>query len=138
MEDFQAFKEQIQENINLTWVPRLKQGPVPAFSNFLPPNGHLDRQWRCTCIKRVIGFVIACGLMCLLRFAAESEGQLHKPFDLLSKQALNSDASAASALSDDKRPNVDAQLPESLAPFPALPPPDDEEYMAICMAGQYL
>lgn len=26
----------------------------------------------------------------------------------------------------------------SQAPFPTLPPPDDEEYMAICMAGEHL
>ncbi len=44
----------------------------------------------------------------------------------------------------DEEPDVDAQLynvtalstnVSSLAPFPPLPPPDDDEYIAICMAG---
>ena len=47
----------------------------------------------------------------------------------------------------DEEPDVDAQLPDvtasstnvsSLEPFPPLPPPDDDEYIAICMAGEPL
>lgn len=43
----------------------------------------------------------------------------------------------------DKEPEVDAQpqnattpSTSSPSPFPPLPPPDDEEYMSICMAGE--
>lgn len=32
-------------------------------------------------------------------------------------------------------PSISVSSP---APFPPLPPPDDEEYMAICMAGEHL
>lgn len=46
-----------------------------------------------------------------------------------------------------EQPDVDAQSSNfttpstnisSPAPFPPLPPPDDEEYMAICMAGEHM
>ena len=110
------------------------------------PSAHLDRLWRSTLLKRVVGFVCACVLLSLLWFNFGNEGQLHKTFGSLYKQAAESDVSAAPALAGDRRPGSDAQLhhvttpPKNfsfLAPFPTLPPPDNEEYVAICMAGQY-
>ena len=107
-------------------------------------SGHLVRQWRYILSKRVAGFVIACALLSLLWINAGSEGQLRKTFDSMSQQVAQSTASAASLLAGDKRPKLDVQLHNvttplvngsSPAPFPTLPPPDNEEYMAICMAG---
>ena len=108
--------------------------------------GHFDRLWRCFLSKRVVGLVIGCALLCLVWAKAGSGGQLRKTFDSLSKQAAKSAASAASTLAGNK-PGFDAQLYNATsystnifapAPFPTLPPPDYEEYMAICMAGRYL
>ena len=110
------------------------------------PSAQLDRLWRSTLVKRVVGFVFACVLLSLLWFSFGSEGRLREKFDTLSKQAAESDVSAAPAPAGDRRPEFDAPLHDvttpsknisSLAPFPTLPPPDNEEYMAICMAGQY-
>ena len=110
------------------------------------PSARLDRFWRSTLLKRVVGFVFSCALLSLLWFSFGSVGQLRKTSDTLSKQAAESDVSAAPAQAGDRRPGFDAQLHHvtipsknisSLAPFPTLPPPDNEEYMAICMAGQY-
>ena len=110
------------------------------------PSAHLDRLWRSTLLKRVVGFVFACVVLSLLWFGLGSKGQLRNAFDTLSKQAAESDVSAAPTLAGDRRPGFDAPLHHvttpsknisSLAPFPTLPPPDNEEYIAICMAGQY-
>lgn len=107
------------------------------------PSAHQDRLWRSTPLKRVVGFVFVCALFSLLWFGFGSKTQLRKTFDRLSKQAAQS---AASVLSGDKRPEFDARphhvtTPSKnvsfLAPFPTLPTPDNEEYMAICMADQY-
>lgn len=107
-------------------------------------NGHLDRPLRCKPSKRVVCFIIACALLSLLWFNASSEGELRKTLNSLSKQTKKSAASAASAFAGDNLPDFDAQLHKvmipsgkvsSPAPFPLLPPPDNEEYMAICMAG---
>ena len=97
-------------------------------------------------MKRVVGFVCACVLLSLLWYNFGNGGQLRKTFGSLSKQAAESDVSAAPALAGDRRPGFDAQLHHvttpaknisSLTPFPTLPPPDNDEYVAICMAGQY-
>ena len=65
----------------------------------------------------------------------------------LSKEAEQSAASAVIAPAGDNRSDDDAQSRNaafpaknvsSQTPFPTLPPPDIEEYMAICMAGGYL
>ena len=143
--------------------------------------------------KRLVGFLVACALLSLIWYNAGSEGKLRKTYKSLSKQAQQSAASTATAVSvlagnkeldDDVKPkkittpptnisdaqDVDAQIhnvnvttaplnisdgqPDvdsqphkvtilstnfsSQAPFPLLPPPDDEEYMAICMAGEHL
>ena len=107
---------------------------------------HLDRRLRYILLNRFVGFVIACAFLSFLLVSAGSEGHLRKTFGTLSKQATKSAVSAAPALTGDGRPDFDAQLHDvttplidaaSLAPFPTLPPPDNEEYMAICMAGQY-
>ena len=90
-------------------------------------HGRADRPARSQLLKRVVGVVIACALLSLIWFDAA--------------------ARAASALTGDERLDVNAQLHNvtipsrknlSHAPFPTLPPPDNEEYMAICMAGNYL
>ena len=108
-------------------------------------NGHSDSPARFNMSKRVVGFVIACGLLCLIWFNTGSEGQLRKTYDILSEKAAKSAASAVSALAGDEQHDVDAQLRNvtdppmnfsSPAPFPRLPPPDIGEYMALCMAGQ--
>lgn len=118
--------------------------------------------------KRLVGFIVACALLSLIWFNAGSEGKLRKTYSSLSKQAQQSAASAASALAGNKQSDVDVKphkattpptnisdgQPDvdtrphnvtisptnhlSQAPFPTLPPPDDEEYMAICMAGEHL
>ena len=97
--------------------------------------------------KRVVSFVIACALLSLIWFNAGSEGQLRKTYKSLSKQAVKTTASAVAALVSNKSSDVDVQMHTdtsptahnfSQAPFPKLPPPDVQEYMAICMAGKYL
>lgn len=102
-------------------------------------NGSSDRIARFHLSKRIIGFVIACALCLLVRFNAGNEGQLRKSYSPLSKQA---EKSAASASAGNKQLDVIVTTPlsniSSPAPFPDLPPPDNEEYMAICMAGEYL
>lgn len=83
--------------------------------------------------KRNIGIATACALLFLMWSA-----QLHNNFSSLSKQGKKSAASAA-----EEQAQFDAQFynvttpstgASSPAPFPPLPPPDYEEYMAICMA----
>ena len=110
------------------------------------PSADLDRLRRSTLLKRVVGFVFTCALLSLLYFKFGGKGELRKTFDTLSKQAAESDVSAAPALASGRPPAFDARLHHvttpsnnisSLTPFPTLPPPDNEEYMAICMAGQY-
>lgn len=95
--------------------------------------------------KRVVGVIIFCVLLFFIWFNAGDEGRLRNTFTSLSKQAKQSAASAVIAPAGDNRPDVDAQLRNatfpaknisSQAPFPTLPPPDIEEYMAICMAGE--
>ena len=90
-------------------------------------HGHVDRPARSQLLKRVVGFVIVGALLSLIWFDAA--------------------APAASALTGDERLDVHTQLRNVTtpsrkdaphAPFPTLPPPDNEEYMAICMAGNYL
>ena len=97
--------------------------------------------------KRVVGFVIACGILSLLWFNAGSEGQMRKTYKSLSKQATSTTTAAVAALASNKPPDLNAQLQNDTTPrphnaiqppFPKLPPPDNEEYMAICMAGKYL
>lgn len=92
--------------------------------------------------KRVIGFIIACVILSLLRFKAGTEGLTRETFKSLLEQPGKPAASATSTLAGDEQPDVDAQLdnvttvstnPSSPAPFPQLAPPDNEEYMAICM-----
>ena len=118
--------------------------------------GHLDRPARWMISKRVIGFVVVCALFSLIWLNIGSVGHLRKAYDAISKQAAKS-----AILAGDKTPNGGVQLLNpsvsslqpigaqhdaptpstsisSPAPFPALPPPDNKEYMAICMAGQYL
>ena len=110
-------------------------------------NAHTSRPARSYLLKRTVGFVTACALLCWIWFNAGSEGQLRKTFSPLSNQAETLSTPAASALADVQQPDVDAQLHRvttpsrnlsSQAPYPTLPPPDNEEYMAICMAGKYL
>lgn len=110
-------------------------------------NTHTYRPARSHLLKRVVGFVTACALLFWIWFNAGSEGQLRKSFGPLSKQAETPSTPAASALAGDQQPDVDAEIHKvttpsrnisSQAPFPTLPPPDNEEYMAICMAGKYL
>lgn len=107
-------------------------------------NGHLDRLARPNWSKRAVGLVVAGLFLSLIWFNAGSERQLRKTYDDLSQKAAKSAASAAPDLAGDERPDVDTQphnvtIPTqnifSPPPFPDLPPPDNEEYMAICMAG---
>ena len=107
--------------------------------------GHSHRRVRSYPSKRVVGLVIACALLSLIWVNAGSKRKLPKTCFSLSKQAEKSAASAAPARY--KQPSLDAQLRNitalptksfTSAPFPRLPPPDNEEYMAICMAGEYL
>ena len=109
-------------------------------------SSYLDRLWRSTLLKRVLGFVLACGLLSLLWFNFGGKGQLGKTFETLSKQAAESNVSTSPALAGDRHPGSDERLHDvttpsksisSLTAFPSLAPPDNEEYMAICMAGQY-
>ena len=111
-----------------------------------PQRGRFDRQSKYFLPKRVAKFVIACALLSLIWLSAGSDGQLRKSSSSMSQQVAQSTSSAASALAEDKQSNLGIQLHNmttpsinnsSLAPFPPLPPPDNEEYMAICMAGQY-
>ena len=108
---------------------------------------HLDKLMTFKLPKRVVSLVIVCALLSLLWFNAGSEGQLRKTYKSLSKQAAKTTASAVAASTSNESPNVAAGLHTnttptthsiSPAPFPKLPPPDVEEYMAICMAGKYL
>ena len=107
-------------------------------------NGYSDRPARSFLFKRVVGFITICAVFSLIWFNAGSEGQLRKTYTSVSKQV---EKSAASALGREEQPDIDGQLKNVTtpstniflpAPFPTLPPPDDEEYMAICMAGEYL
>lgn len=58
--------------------------------------------------------------------------------------AQRDNATTPSTSIPDKNPDIDAQ-PHNVttsstsvsSPFPPLPPPDDEEYMSICMAGEH-
>lgn len=111
-----------------------------------PQRGRFDRQSKFFLPKRVATFFIACALLSLIWLSAGSDRQLRKSFSSMSQQVAQSASSAASALVGDKQSNLGIQLHNittpsinisSFAPFPPLPPPDDEEYMAICMAGQY-
>ena len=108
---------------------------------------HSHRRVRSHLSKRVVGLVIACALLSLIWVNAGSKRKLPKTCFSLSKQAEKSAASAAPAPVGYKQPSLDAQLRNitalptksfTSAPFPRLPPPDNEEYMAICMAGEYL
>lgn len=109
--------------------------------------GHSDRPPKFYPSKRVIGFIIACVILSLLRFKAGTEGLTRETFKSLLEQPGKPAASATSTLAGDEQSDVDAQLdnvttvstnPSSPAPFPKLAPPDNEEYMAICMVGEYL
>lgn len=58
--------------------------------------------------------------------------------------AQKDNAKTPSTSTPDKEPDVDAQPHNATtpstsvpSPFPPLPPPDDEEYMSICMAGEH-
>ena len=110
-------------------------------------NGYTHRPAGSHLLKRVVGFVTACALLSWVWFNAGSKGQLRKTLSPVSKQAETPTTPAASVLAGDEQPIVDAQLRKvttpsrnitSQAPFPTLPPPDNEEYMAICMAGKCL
>ena len=107
--------------------------------------GHSHRRVRSYPSKRVVGLVIACALFSLIWVNAGRKRKLPKTCFSLYKQAEKSAASAAPAPVGYKQPSLDAQprnitaLPSKTftsAPFPRLPPPDNEEYMAICMAGE--
>ena len=110
--------------------------------------GHLDRPARYFLSKRAIALVIPCLILFVIWFNTAGEGQLRNDDSHVSKQAEKSAALATSAVvTGDQYPDVGAQLHNlttfstgisSPAPFPALPSPDNEEYMAICMAGQFL
>lgn len=109
-------------------------------------SGRFDFQSKYFLPKRVAKFVVACALLSLIWLSAGSGRQLRKSFSSMSQQVAQSAASAASALAGDKQSNLGIQLHNittpsinvsSLATSPPLPPPDKEEYMAICMAGQY-
>lgn len=106
--------------------------------------GHADRPRRSHLSRRVVGVIIACALLFLIWFNAGNEGHLRKTFNSLSKQKEQSPALASVS---DERSDVDAQSRNAIshlkntfsqAPNPTLPPPDNEEYMAMCMAGEYL
>lgn len=109
-------------------------------------SGRFDRQPKYFLPKRVAKSVIACALLSLVWLSAGSDGQFRKSFSSMSQQVAQSASSAASASAGDEQSNLGIQMHNittpsidvsSLAPFPPLPPPDTEEYMAICMAGQY-
>ena len=58
--------------------------------------------------------------------------------------AKSHEVTTPSTSNSDKQSDVNAESNKvttpsaSPAPFPPLPPPDDEEYMSICMAGEHL
>lgn len=105
--------------------------------------GCSDSPARFHLLKRIVGFVIACALLSLLWLNAGSKGPLGNTYNALSQQT---EKPAAPALASQKQSAVDAKphnvtthsKVSSPAPFPRLPSPDVEEYMAICMAGEYL
>lgn len=108
---------------------------------------HSDRLGRICLSRRAVGILVACALLSLVWYNAGNGRLLRENFNSLSKQAEKYAAPAAIVPDSDDRPDVDAQLRNatlppknvsSQAPFPPLPPPDIEEYMAISMAGEYL
>ena len=103
-------------------------------------SGFLERPARSTLLERIVGFIIACGLFSLICVSSGRNGQLRKTYSILSKQAGNYGASTGDEQPDGDTPlyNVASLYANISSPatFPKLPPPDNEEYMAICMAGE--
>ena len=107
----------------------------------LPARSHLPS-------RAVVLVLVACALLSLIWSNANGGEQLRKTYESLSKQAKQSTASTVSSLtvpstsiSDKQSDAVPHDVPAlsiSPEPFPPLPPPDDEEYMSICMAGEHL
>ena len=108
---------------------------------------HSNRLGRSHLSKRVVGVIVLCILLFLTWFNAGNEGRLRNTFTFLYNAAEQSASSAAIISAGDNRPDVDGKLRNATipaknvslqTPFPTLPPPDIEEYIAICMAGEYL